>query len=139
MGTSEKYKTEKQIIMANKNIEKKESAFEGIIRRYLELAAEQDALFAASFAKPNKSISECCKYIKQEAQKMKDGNVAIIEDSTVYGWAKHYYDEDDIKIEIAPPVKVASSRPTPTTTVKTVPTEPAKPKAGDQLSLFDFI
>lgn len=127
--------------MAEKT-EKKESAFEGIIRKYLEMMAEKDEAFAATFKKPNKSIEECCKYIKQEAQKMKDGNVAIVEDATVYGWAVHYYDEDDIKIESTPKAKVAVSNPTPTTKPKfevKKPAEPRKPQVGDQLSIFDFL
>lgn len=127
--------------MANEKTEKKESAFEGIIRKYLDMLAEQDPLFAETYKKPNKSITECCKYIKQEAQKIKDGNVAIVEDATVYGWAVHYYDEDDIKIESTPAVKVATGA-TPTTRPKfeiRKPAEPSKPKVGDQLSLFDFM
>ena len=112
---------------------KKESPFESIIRRYLEMLAEQDKLFAETFKKPNKSVAECCKYIKQEAQKLKDGNVAIVEDATVYGWAVHYYDEDDIKVESTPAAKVVASAPKPAK-----PAEPKKPEAR-QLSIFDFL
>ena len=121
--------------MGTEKTEKKESAFEGIIRKYLEMLAGQDPLFAETFKKPNKSIAECCKYIKQEAQKLKDGNVAIVEDATVYGWATHYYDEDDIKVDEAPKAKVvapAAPKPEP----KKV--EPEKPKER-QLSIFDFL
>lgn len=124
--------------MAEKT-EKKESAFEGIIRKYLEMLAGQDPLFAETFKKPNKSIEECCRYIKQEAQKVKDGNVAIVEDATVYGWATHYYDEDDIKVESAPKAKVSTPASTPTTKPAPKPSEPRKPQVGDQLSIFDFL
>lgn len=121
--------------MANEKTEKKESPFEAIIRGYLETMAAQDEAFARTFAKPNKSVAECCKYIKGEAQKLKDGNVAIVEDATVYGWAVHYYDEDDIVVEAAPKAKVvtpAAQKPEP----KKV--EPEKPKER-QLSIFDFL
>lgn len=123
-----------------KKDEKKESPFEATIRQYLEMAAAQDPLFAVTFKKPNKSIAECCKYIKQEAQKLKDGNCAIVEDATVYGWAKHYYDEDDIVVESAPKAKVVTpSAPKPTPKPVQKPEEPRKPQVGDQLSIFDFL
>lgn len=116
--------------------EKKESPFEAIIRQYLEKMAEQDPLFAETYKKPNKSVAECCKYIKQEAQKVKDGNVAVVEDATVYGWAVHYYDEDDIVVEAAPKANVVAPKPTPKPEPKKV--EPEKPKER-QLSIFDFL
>ena len=126
--------------MAKKETEKKESPFEAIIRGYLEKEAADDPLFAVTFAKPNKTITECCKYIKQEAQKIKDGNVAIVEEATVYGWAKHYYDEDDIKIEAAPAAKVVAPKPAPKPEPKKPePEQPRKPQVGDQLSIFDFL
>lgn len=123
--------------MAKKETEKKESPFESIIRGYLETMAAQDPLFAETYKKPNKSVAECCKYIKQEAQKLKDGNVAIVENDTVYGWAVHYYDEDDIKVESTPAAKViASAQKTAPKPAK--PAEPKKPEAR-QLSIFDFL
>lgn len=120
--------------------EKKESPFEATIRKYLEMAAEEDPLFAVSFSKPNKSIAECCKYIKQEAQKLKDGQVAIVEGAAVYGWAKHYYDEDDIVVESAPKAKVVAPKAAPKPAPKPAPkkVEPERPKER-QLSIFDFL
>ncbi len=123
--------------MAKKETEKKESPFESIIRGYLETMAAQDPLFAETYKKPNKSVAECCKYIKQEAQKLKDDNVAIVENDTVYGWAVHYYDEDDIKVESAPAAKVVASTPKPAPK-SAKPAEPKKPEAR-QLSIFDFL
>ena len=117
--------------------EQKLTAFEGIIKGYLDKIAETDEAFARTYAKPNKNIKECCKYIVSEAKKVKDGQVSVVEDATVYGWAMHYYDEDDIKIDDVPKVKV--STPTPRTTVKPTPKpEPEKPKER-QLSIFDFL
>lgn len=68
----------------------------------MENRAKTDSLFAETYKKENKSIEECCKYIMQQAQKMYNkrvnGGIAI-DRKTVYGWAVHYYDEDDIKLE----------------------------------------
>lgn len=78
------------------------SNFETTIQTYLENRAKEDSLFAETYKKENKSIEECCKYIMQQAQKMYNkrvnGGIAI-DRKTVYGWAVHYYDEDDIKLE----------------------------------------
>lgn len=78
------------------------SNFETTIQTYLENRAKTDSLFAETYKKANKSIKECCKYIMQQAQKMYNkrvnGGIAI-DRKTVYGWAVHYYDEDDIKLE----------------------------------------
>lgn len=78
------------------------SNFETTIQTYLENRAKEDSLFAETYKKENKSIEECCKYIMQQAQKMYNkrvnGGIAI-DRKTIYGWAVHYYDEDDIKLE----------------------------------------
>lgn len=78
------------------------SNFETTIQTYLENRAKTDSLFAETYKKENKSIEECCKYIMQQAQKMYNKSVnggIAIDRKTVYGWAVHYYDEDDIKLE----------------------------------------
>lgn len=70
--------------------------FKTVIKSYLEKRAETDTLFAASYAKKNKNIDECCNYIIGEAKKR--GNAVAMTDDEVYGLAVHYYDEDNIKI-----------------------------------------
>lgn len=45
-----------------------------------------------------KSLDEMFKYIIGEASKQKTGNCAVIDNDTVFGWAVHYYDEDNIEI-----------------------------------------
>lgn len=106
-----------------------------IIKTYLDQRAKEDEQFAKSYAKENKSIEECVKYISQQARKRAENNVAMIEDAEVYGWAVHYYDEDDIKVEGAvPQAQVTTSAPTPAPTAKQ-----SKPKGKGnavQLTLF---
>lgn len=72
--------------------------FEQAIKTYLDKRAQDDPLFAASYAKPKKSIQECARYCMQEARKLVKDNVAVVDNATVYGWAVHYYDEDNIKV-----------------------------------------
>lgn len=76
------------------------SNFETTIQTYLENRAKTDSLFAETYKKANKSIKECCKYIYSQARKLaKNGNAVGVDESTVYGWAVHYYDEDNIKVD----------------------------------------
>lgn len=127
------------------------TTFEATIQKYLEIRAKEDSLFAETYKKANKSIKECCKYIYSKARKLaKGGNAVGVDDATVYGWAVHYYDEDNIKVKdvkervevVAPatvqepvkeekPVKQKSAR-------KKTKQELQKIFDSRQLSLFDM-
>lgn len=73
--------------------------FKVIVKAYLDKRAEQDELFRATYAKPNKSIDECCKFIIGEVYKAgKIGHANM----DIWNLAVHYYDEDDIKITPVP-------------------------------------
>lgn len=48
--------------------------------------------------KDNKSLNEMWNYIISEAQRVAVDKCAALDDETVFGWAVHYYDEDDIKV-----------------------------------------
>lgn len=74
------------------------NAIKDAVRAYLDNRAKTDELFAAAYAKPHKNIDECMTYIIGEAHKM-GGQAVYVPDEVVYGWAVHYYDEDEIKIE----------------------------------------
>lgn len=119
------------------------TTFETTIKNYLDNRAREDSLFAETYKKANKSIKECCRYIISRARKL-GGTAVAVDDATVYGWAVHYYDEDNIKVEASSGrVEVAA----PAAVVKPGPAKPAAPKrqkatnhrADDslQLSLFD--
>lgn len=124
---------------------------EQAIKIYLDNRAKTDSLFAETYKKANKSIKECCKYIYSQAKKLaKGGNAVGVDDATVYGWAVHYYDEDDIKVdkvkervEVVAPVAVQE----PVKEEKPVKQKPARKKTKQelqkifdsrQLSLFDM-
>lgn len=70
------------------------------IKAYLDKRAQEDTLFAASYAKPNKSIDECFDYIIGEVRKK--GSAVYMSDEEVFGMAVHYYDEDNIKVSKLP-------------------------------------
>lgn len=87
--------------MATKKSEKTGYSFEDAIKAHLDKVAEQDETFAKNYAKKNKSVKECCNYIIGEARKRKGGSGVVgISDEEVYGMAIHYFDEDDIKVDV---------------------------------------
>ncbi len=117
------------------------------IKQYLDKRATEDELFAETYKKANKNIKECCEYIYSQARKLAAGGNAVgIDDATVYGWAVHYYDEDDIKVDkIQERVEVATPDPVPSAKVESAvqpkPKKKTKKELFDeqrQLSLFDF-
>lgn len=79
---------------------KENNPVKNAIKAYLDKRAQEDTLFAASYAKENKSIDECFEYIIGEVRKK--GNAVYMSDDEVFGMAVHYYDEDDIKIAPLP-------------------------------------
>lgn len=72
--------------------------FKDIIKAHLDKMAEQDAAFAARYALETKSLDACIQYIKSEAKKQAKQGFAAIQDDVVYGWAAHYYQEDNINV-----------------------------------------
>ena len=90
--------------------------FEMTLLALLQERAKEDALFAETLKKPNKSIAECAKYIygelAEEARKNKDGQTACVgvPKADVIAMAVHYFDEDDITIK---PINAAVKTATP--------------------------
>ena len=80
--------------MSNRN-----QTFKTAVKSYLDGRAQQDEQFAAAYAKPGKSLDECCQYIMGEARKR--GTAVAMTDDEVFGLAVHYYDEDDIEVRPA--------------------------------------
>ena len=81
-----------------------------------------------------KSLTEMIDYIRSEAKKQSEDGVAMIENEEVYGWAIHYWDEENLKVE---DTKDYSKRPTKKEEVKTE--KPVKKEwvPEGQLTLFD--
>ena len=67
--------------------------FKATIKAYLDNRAAIDEQFAATYAKPEKSLDECINYILQQVQKQGYAGYA---DEEIYGMAVHYYDEDEL-------------------------------------------
>lgn len=70
-------------------------AFKTTIEAYLNQRAADDELFAKTLKKEGKNITDCITYIMNTVQKSGCNGFT---DAEVFGWAVHYYDEDDIKV-----------------------------------------
>lgn len=114
--------------MAADNTDRKTQSAKDIVKEYLDKRASEDELFAKSYTKPQKSLDECWRYIVGEARRRAQGNCACISDAEVYGLAVHYYDEDDIKVHTAGPVRVSTGTDQPKPTVKLTEKEKAAAK-----------
>lgn len=71
-----------------------------IIGFFLKQRAEEDELFKPKLNNEEKSLIQCFDYIKIEAQKQSKNGCAMIKDEVVFGWAVHYYDETNEKLEL---------------------------------------
>ena len=81
--------------MATTKENKGTRAFNETIKAYLEERAENDALFAAKFANPSKSVEDCVTYILNSVQK---SGCNGFENDEIFGMATHYYDEEEIEV-----------------------------------------
>lgn len=91
-----------------------------------------------------KSIKQMLNFIKTEAKKKAENNIAIIEDNDVYSWAIHYWDETNealgIKNEENETVQESSKeeREEYTKELKKVDTKRKNWVPEGQLSLFEL-
>ena len=93
-----------------------------------------------------KDLNGFMKYAESEARKLaaKGSNSTCVEDSVVYGWAIHYFEEDSIQGKLFNPDGTEYKPPAPIkkTTATSKPTStvaPAPPKPKSQFSFFDML
>lgn len=87
-----------------------------------------------------KTLAQCFAYIKNEAKTSAQNGVAMIEDKVVYGWAVHFFEEDDIKVKESARTenKVVKFEPKKAEKKPEVK-KPEKDTIEGQMNLFDFI
>lgn len=69
--------------------------FRQTIKAYLDERAQNDELFAVSYAKENKNMDDCVTFILNHVKRSKCMGLT---DEEVYSLAVHFFDEDDIEI-----------------------------------------
>ncbi|MBQ7646988.1 MAG: PcfK-like family protein [Clostridia bacterium] len=105
---------------------------EQIVLDYLDANAPEALVQKINEGK--KTLSGCWNYIVEQAGKEKRvGRCAAVADSTVFGWAFHYFEEDSIEEKNSAPAATVS-----TSKKKSDPAKPKKPQEKGllQLSLF---
>ena len=80
-------------------LKKLDKKYAQAIANYLLNRIETDECLKAKLEETNKTLKGCVEYVKKEAKKQAEDNVAIIEDQQVYEWAVHYFLEDSIDFE----------------------------------------
>ena len=94
--------------------------FKTIIKNHLDKMAQQDFAFAERYNLESKSLDKCIQYITSQAKKQAKAGCAAIEDAVVYGWAVHYYQEDNIEVENVKAAKVVTPKAEKPKVVKTI-------------------
>jgi hypothetical protein len=92
-----------------------------------------------------KTLNGFFKYATEEAKKLveKGSPSAMVEETIVFGWAMHYFEEDSIigtlYNEDGSECKPVVKRPTKTTSTTTPTYTPPTPKPKPQISFFDLL
>ena len=89
-----------------------------------------------------KTLSECMDFALKEAQKLteKGARTACIQDSVVFGWVIHFFEEDTIEGTLYNEDGTEYKPQNPVTASKTVTTyTPPAPKPKPQMSLFELM
>ena len=87
--------------------------YEEVILAEMNRRAEQgDELLATALQSADKSIKGCYSYVVAQARKQAQGNCAMVDDQTVYGWAHHYYIESKETIDAEMKPKTAKKEKT---------------------------
>ena len=68
-----------------------------LILAYLQENASE--VLAEKINAGNKTLSGCWDYIRSRAREQEQNQCACIEDAVVYGWAVHYFEEDQLDNE----------------------------------------
>ena len=119
--------------MARLNLEAKNQP-QALILAYLEQNASESLVERINQGKH--SLQECFDYIRNEARKQAVNNVAAIEDSQVYGWAIHYFEENgnpgDVPTDDAPKAYDVTG-PKPVRIVREAKKEDQQPKMAERV------
>ena len=85
-----------------KSLEKEKNKYVKIIGEYLVEEAKQNENLKNKIEASSKTLEGCFDYITAQARKKAVGSCAMVEDSTVYHWAREYFEEDNINCEKKP-------------------------------------
>ncbi|MGK4109434.1 Cas9 inhibitor AcrIIA9 family protein [Enterococcus cecorum] len=102
------------------------------------LCEQNDDELFDGIMKKDKSIKSAMKYCISQAREESSGNIAMVDDDTVFGWVRDYFINDDIKVNnnvSAKVIKGSNPKKKKTETKKKV----EKKEELEQMNLFDFM
>lgn len=85
----------------------------------------------------SKTLSECWSFITNEARKKAVNRCACIDDSTVFGWAIHFFEEDSIKASKPQGKSTPEEHPDDNVTRVAPVTSHLKPKKKKEITVND--
>ena len=127
---------------------KAEGRNQELVLEYLEKNASD--VLAEKINAGTKTLNDCWKFITAEAKKKAKNGCACIEDVTVYGWAIHFFEEDEIGkkeekskdyVNTGEKIKTRDGERAVRVPAKPKPeqkTEPLKKELTGQISLFEL-
>lgn len=134
-------------MMRELNLKSDGTAHQDVILNYLiENASES---LAEKINNGTKTMNGCMDFIRKQAKMEAKNGCACIEDVVVFGWAVHYFEEDDIKEaekkveKTTKPEKKVEKVETPDEKLKRLIKEDKKKDKQDEMSknqmtIFDF-
>lgn len=129
------------------NLKKLDKKYAQVIADYLLQKIEDDKQLEEKLLTTDKTLQGCINYVKKEAQKQAEDGIAVILDAEVFGWAIHYFIEDEVNeedkpIEYNPEKNKAPQKDEEVKKIENPKKQPKKKevekKLYDQLSLFDL-
>lgn len=85
--------------MTLEQLKKQDKKYAQRIADYLLKRVEEDPYLKEKLETTNKTLKGCVAYVKSEAQKQAEDNMAWCSDEEVYGWCVHYFLEDSLNFE----------------------------------------
>ena len=58
---------------------------------------EKEPAFIDKILNEKKTLNDCWEYVKSRAKKEAQDGCAVIDNETVYGWAIHYFEEEELE------------------------------------------
>lgn len=126
------------------NLKKLDKKYAQVIADYLLQQIEDDKQLEEKLLTTDKTLQGCINYVKKEAKKQAEDGVAVILDAEVFGWAIHYFIEDEVNeenkhIEYNPEKYKAPQKYEENKNAEKKPKKKeVEKKLYDQLSLFDL-
>lgn len=120
-----------------KEMKKKHTPTEDVIHNWL--CDQEDEELFKGILKDDRSIKGSVQYCSSKASEIKNGNCAMVDDTTVFGWVREYFISDEVKVKpVAAKVQTSKKAQAAAATSKKK-TSKKEVNEGLQIDLFDSL